>query len=163
MFRYREGGPKDSPPSERPNIVIVREFPLSVTFGKYRTDTSNVKMLYLITIILLAILAVYYHDRQRDKGLPGVPPGPASYATSLKYPAIASGKSVADIHTIAQVIRPYLQPLRRPRRHHHARRPRSHLRPPRQAEQHLLLPPAPRHGGECASKGLRTLLMPYGQ
>src|SRR5271156_6671006 len=60
--------------SERPNIVTVREFPLSVTFGKYRTNTSNVKMLYLITIILLATLAIYYHDRQRDKGIPPGPP-----------------------------------------------------------------------------------------
>ena len=119
-------------------------------------------MLYLIAsaVLLVAILAIYYQDRRRDTGLPPGPPRlplignipqlPQSnpwrtYAAwSKQYGPVFSLRVGLD--TIIMLgTHDAARDLLDKRSNIYSSRPR------------LVM------GGECVSKGLRTLLMPYGQ
>jgi hypothetical protein len=110
-------------------------------------------MLYLIAILLLAVIAICYHDRRRSASLPLIGnihqlpqenPWRAYAQWSKQYGPIFSLRVGLDTIVILG---------------NHEAAPdlldkRSNIHSSR---SHLVM------GGDCISKGLRMLLMPYGQ
>jgi hypothetical protein len=117
-------------------------------------------MIYLIVILLLAVIVIYYHDRHRSPSLPLGPPRLPLIGNIHQLPQESPWRTYAQWSKQYGPIfslRPGLDTIVILGNHEAARdlldkRSNIYFSPP-----HLVM------GGDCVSKGLRTLLILYGQ